>query len=63
MQHKDISDDAILILDKILYDIGILGDGTEYDGTVIGYDGDPIPIDVALTMFEPISDDEKEVSG
>ena len=62
MQHKDVSDDDILVLNRILYDMGILCDGTEYDGTVIDYNGDSIPIDIALTLFDTISDDEKEVS-
>lgn len=52
MKHIEFSTDSLDRLDTILRDSGLISDDPkDYDGTVIGYDGNTISIDEALSLF------------
>lgn len=52
MKHIEITTDSLNRLDTILRDRGLISDDPkDCDGTVIGYDGNPISIDEALSLF------------
>ena len=52
MKHREITKESISHLDNILKECGITTqDKSDYDGTIIGYDGNPISIDEALSLF------------
>ena len=52
MKHIEITKDSLDRLDKILRDRGLISDDPkDCDGTVIGYDGNTISIDEALSLF------------
>lgn len=58
MKRVEFSKEALLSLDSILREMGITlheesNTNDEIDGTIIGYDGEPINIEDALLLFEP----------
>ncbi len=52
MKHIDFSEEALPSLDKILNEMGLIGEDSDYDGTIIGYNGEPIDIKDGLSLFE-----------
>lgn len=64
MKHVKFSKEALLSLDAILHEMGITPHedsniNDEFDGTIIGYDGEPINIEDAFSLFD--SDPPEEV--
>jgi hypothetical protein len=52
MKHIEFTGDSLDRLDTILRDSGLISDDPkDHDGTVIGYDGNMISIDEALSLF------------
>ena len=52
MKHIEFTTDSLDSLDTILRDSGLISDDPkDCDGTVIGYDGNTINIDEALSLF------------
>lgn len=57
MKRVKISEESLLSLDVILQEMGITlhkdsNTNDEFDGTIIGYDGEPISIEDAFSLFD-----------
>lgn len=57
MKHINFSKEALSSLDKILNEMGLIGEDSDYDGTIIDYNGEPIDIKDGLSLFEEVDDE------
>lgn len=57
MKHIDFSKEALSSLDKILNEMGLIGKDSDYDGTIIDYNGEPIDIQDGLFLFEEVDNE------
>lgn len=57
MKHIDFSKEALSSLDKILNEMGLIGEDSDHDGTIIGYNGEPIDIKDGLSLFEEVDNE------
>lgn len=57
MKHIDFSEEALLSLDKILNEMGLINKDSDCDGTIIGYNGESINIKDGLSLFEEVDNE------
>ena len=57
MKHINFSEEALSSLDKILNEMKLIGKDSDYDGTIIGYNGESINIEDDLSLFEEVDDE------
>lgn len=57
MKHIDFSKEALSLLNKILNEMGLIGKNSDYDGTIIDYNGESIDIKDSLSLFEEVDNE------
>lgn len=57
MKHIDFSKEALSSLDRILNEMKLIGKDSDYDGTIIDYNGESINIEDGLSLFEEVDNE------
>lgn len=57
MKHIDFSEEALSSLDRILNEMGLISKDSDYDGTIIDYNGESINIEDGLSLFEEVDNE------
>lgn len=57
MKRINFSEEALSSLNKILNEMELIGKDLNYDGTIIGYNGEPVDIEDGLSLFEEVDNE------